>query len=97
MLTVKINDNVEFLVDQETISYRVDNDGDGYYLFHRSKSNDYIFDKLEIDDPCAFVQNIVGYTVNRSVNISNSFPLVKKLVDLAKVIDALKKYSNALG
>ena len=90
MLTVKINDNVEFLVDQETISYRVDNDGDGYYLFHRSKCNDYIFDKLKICNKRIFVENIVGYTVEQS----NPFPCVETLEDLAKVINTLKNYTK---
>ena len=92
MLTVKINDNVEFLVDQETISYRVDNDGDGYYLFHRSKCNDYIFDKLKICNKRIFVENIVGYTVEQS----NPFPCVETLEDLAKVIHALKIHSKSI-
>lgn len=62
-----------------------------WYLEYQGGYNDAIFKKLGITDKEAFVKKAVGYSP-----LGGTFPTVKTLKDLSKVVDALKGSENEL-
>lgn len=85
---MKVNDKIVFKYNGTTLNYKVVQNiyHNTYYLSGCDVKNDKIFDLLGISDRFSFCSAMVGYTLT---NTCVTFPEVKTLEDLEKIVNAL--------
>jgi len=91
MKELKVNQKIEI----GRHIYQIDETSGGkYFLFNCSmKLNGAIFDDLNIKDGYKFASDILGYPLHRPES-GRSFPFVRTLEDLTKVVEKLQRLSN---